>query len=55
MFEYIVRFLIMIVEDKGISYEDWFPEIILDIFKELRVEILIPNSYLIQNLHQIFE
>ncbi|MDM5247844.1 hypothetical protein [Lysinibacillus sp. G4S2] len=44
MFEYIVSFLILIEEDRGLSYEEWFPEINLEIFKELREKILIPNS-----------
>ncbi|PIJ96848.1 hypothetical protein [Lysinibacillus sphaericus] len=53
MFEYIVVYLILIEKDKGSSYEEWFPEINPDIFKQLREKILIPNSNLAQGGHPI--
>lgn len=53
MFEHIVSYLILIEEDKGLSYEEWFPEINLEIFKELREKILIPKSNVIQDGHPI--
>ncbi|CAM5201120.1 hypothetical protein FCT18_20105 [Lysinibacillus sphaericus] len=53
MYEYIVVYLILIEKDKGISYEEWFPEINSDIFKKLREKILIPNSNLAHGGHPI--
>lgn len=53
MFEYIVTYLILIEKDKGLSYEEWFPEINSDLFKELREKILNPNSNLAQGGHPI--
>lgn len=51
MFERIIRYLTLIEKDKGLSFEEWFPEINSDIFKELREKILIPNSNLVQDCH----
>ncbi|MEG0261023.1 MAG: hypothetical protein RR651_14230 [Lysinibacillus sp.] len=53
MFEIIVIRLILIEEDKGLCYEEWFAEIDSALFKELREKILIPNSNFVQNGHPI--
>ncbi|QPQ30997.1 hypothetical protein [Lysinibacillus sp. JNUCC 51] len=53
MFERIVRYLTLIEKDEGLSFEEWFPEINSDIFKELREKILIPNSNLVQECHEM--
>lgn len=46
MFEKIVYCLIKIEQDKGISYEEWFPEHNPNVFKRLREEILITKKHL---------
>ena len=46
MFEEIVCYLIKIEQDKGISYEEWFPEHNSNVFKRVREEILIPKKNL---------
>lgn len=46
MFEEIILFLIKIEQNKGISYEEWFPEHNPNVFKRLREEILIPKKHL---------
>ncbi|WP_339171602.1 hypothetical protein MKY51_10075 [Solibacillus sp. FSL R5-0691] len=46
MFEEIVHFLIKIEQDRGISYEKWFPEIKPTVIHRIRQEILIPKKYL---------
>lgn len=46
MFEDIVRFLIKIEKNKGISYEEWFPEHNPNVFKRVREEIMMPNKHL---------
>lgn len=48
MFEYIVLLLIKIEQNKGISYEEWFPEHNPNLFKRIREEILIPKKYLVE-------
>lgn len=53
MFEIIVVYLLLIEKDKHLSYEEWFPEINPEIFKELREEILIPNRNLVNDCHPI--
>lgn len=45
MFEDIVLFLTTIELNKGISYEEWFPEHNPIIFKRLREEILLPKQH----------
>lgn len=45
MFEYIIFCLIKIEQNKGKSYEEWFPEHNPNLFKRLREEILIPKKY----------
>ncbi|MFJ7730609.1 hypothetical protein ACIQXF_01815 [Lysinibacillus sp. NPDC097231] len=35
------------------KYEEWFPEINSDVFKDLREKILIPNSNFVQDCHPI--
>lgn len=47
MFEDIVLFLTTIELNKGISYEEWFPEHNPTIFKRLREEVLIPKQLLL--------
>lgn len=46
MFEEIVDCLIKIEQDRGISYEEWFPELNLAVIKRVRQEILIPKKHL---------
>ena len=46
MFQDIVYCLINIERDRGISYEEWFPEHNPNVFKRVRDEILIPKKYL---------
>ncbi|MEG0473351.1 MAG: hypothetical protein RR588_13540, partial [Solibacillus sp.] len=46
MFEIIIWCLIQIEQNKGISYEVWFPEHNPNMFKRLREEILIPKKHL---------
>lgn len=46
MFKNIVHFLIKIEQNKGISYEEWFPEHNPNLFQRLRKEILIPKKRL---------
>lgn len=46
MFEDMVYGLIKIEQDKGISYEEWFPEHNPNIFKRVKEEILIPKKHL---------
>ncbi|ATP40043.1 hypothetical protein CSE16_08270 [Solibacillus sp. R5-41] len=46
MFEEIILFLIEIEQNKGISYEEWFPEHNPNVFKRLREEVLIPKKQL---------
>lgn len=46
MFEEIVDCLIKIEQDRGISYEEWFPEINPTIINRVRQEILIPKKHL---------
>lgn len=45
MFEDIILFLIKIEQNKGIRYEEWFPEHNPNVFKRLREEILIPKKH----------
>jgi len=53
IFETIILYLILIEEENGLTYEDWFPEINSQIFKELREKILIPNSNYVHDCHPI--
>lgn len=46
MFEKIVSSLIKIEQNKGISYEEWFPEHNPELFDRLREEVLIPKKHL---------
>lgn len=46
MFEIIVSSLIKIEQNKGISYEEWFPEHNPELFNRLREEVLIPKKHL---------
>lgn len=46
MFEDIIFFLIKIEQNKGISYEEWFPEHNPNVFKRLREEILFQKKHL---------
>ncbi|WP_342443474.1 hypothetical protein MHB65_10925 [Lysinibacillus sp. FSL K6-0075] len=41
------------IEQKGVSYEEWFPEIEATLFQELREKIFIPNSRFVQAIHPI--
>ncbi|MCH7322738.1 hypothetical protein LZ480_12640 [Solibacillus sp. MA9] len=54
MFEHIIFCLINIEKEKGISYEDWFPEHNPNMFKRLREEILIPKKHLAEK-HSLFK
>lgn len=53
IFETIILYLILIEQEKGLTYEEWFPEINSQIFKELREKILIPNSNFVHDCHPI--
>lgn len=53
MHEYIVTFLIRIEIDKGIPYEEWFPEVDPLIVKQLKEEVLIPKRALLEKKSQI--
>lgn len=53
MFEFIVVYLILIEQQKGVSYEDWFPEIDATLFQELKEKIFIPNNRIVQEVHPI--
>lgn len=53
MFEFIVLYLILIEQQRGVSYEEWFPEIEATLFQELREKIFIPNSRFVQAIHPI--